>query len=122
MLRCATPAVSSVIAKALPTENRVSNTGPSAGWANHLDAESEKRINAVATNAMPKMIHLRRRFPPSTARHVRPDSNERTRSVGIAITGSASQLLKAIATYCLSRTATQNSGSEKNRNAENVMV
>ncbi len=108
--------------QALPRENRVSSTGPRAGWANHLDAESEKRISAVATNATPKMIHLRRRFPPRTARQVRPDSTERTRSVGSAITGSASQLLKAIATYCLSSTATQNSGSEKKRKAAKVIV
>src|SRR5215212_10681266 len=99
MLRRATPAVNWVIAKALPTVNRVSSTGPSAGWANHLDTESEKRISAVTTDAIPKMIHLRRLLPPSTARQVRPDSNERTTSVGIAITGSASQSLKAIATY-----------------------
>src|SRR5205809_1116337 len=122
MLRLATLAVSWVTTQALPRENRVSNTGPSAGWANHRDAESAKRISAVATKATPKTIHFRRGFPPSTARQVRPDSNESTRSVGMAITGSASQLLKAIATYCLSRTATQNNGSEKKRKAAKVIV
>src|SRR5919202_4872330 len=117
MLRRATPPLSWGTAYALPSENRVSSTGPRAGRANQLDTESEYRIAAVTTKATPVMIHFRRRSPPSTARQVSADSRERTTSVGRPILGSPSQLLNLMATYCLRRTATQNSGREKKRNA-----
>ncbi len=39
---------------------------------------------------------------------------------GTEIVGSPSQSLSRIAPYCFSSTATQNTGSEKNRNAMSV--
>ncbi len=41
---------------------------------------------------------------------------------GIEMTGSASQLFIWIAPYCLSSTATQKIGREKNRNAKSVTL
>ena len=74
------------------------------------------------TVAAVKVMSLRLPLPPKAPIQNSPSATQ-TRMIGTQLlsVGSLMKLLISIAPYCLSRTATQNTGSEYRRNETKVM-
>ncbi|MNR64098.1 hypothetical protein D3C85_1866190 [compost metagenome] len=69
---------------------------------------------------MPPETSLRRAAPPTATATIRPVMAPTPKATGKGISGLRRKLLKPMAPYSFSSTATQKMGSEKNRNAMNV--
>jgi hypothetical protein len=110
------------MANAIPTERMRITTGPSLGLVNHPKISRVFIKMAVKAKMVIKVIQNLPLLLVSTEAQKTAVNELKVNSQPKGTFGSDKKLLNSIAIYCLRSTATQNIGSEKSRNAKNVIV
>jgi len=93
---------------------------PSPGVLNQRVTDNAHRMPAARTNPVTAARSRRLTVPRAQMYHNTPLTKEITAMVAGGMWGSRRKLLKPMAAYSFRRTATQNTGREKKRNAMKV--